>query len=133
MTSFSAQQFLDIAGTAANGMLVLNVIDWSNPSPELKDFLTAFKAKAGYSPTASAAHAYTGADVLFKSIEKVGTDHTAIRDALANTNFSTIVGPLSFNSLHETKRVVYVSEVKDGKYTTKAIIDDPVLLAPPDK
>lgn len=133
MTSFSAQQFLDIAGPSANGMLVLNVIDWSNPSPELKDFLAAFNAKAGYAPTASAAHAYTGADVLFKAIEKAGTDHKAVRDALASMQFSTIVGPLSFNSLHETKRVVYVSEVKDGKYTTKAIIDDPVLLAPPEK
>jgi branched-chain amino acid transport system substrate-binding protein len=134
MTSNSAQQFLDIAGAAANGTYTLNTIDWSHPSPELSKFLADFKAKTGFSPTSSAAHAYVAADVLFQAIKNAPTmSREAIRDSLAEGTYDTIVGPVSFGTLHETRRVVYVSKIVDGKYTTAAVIDDPVLLAPPEK
>jgi hypothetical protein len=56
-----------------------------------------------------------------------------IRNNLASTKFDTVVGPLSFNSRHEAKRVAYISEIKNGSYTTRETIDDSVLLAPPEK
>jgi hypothetical protein len=72
--------------------------------------------------------------VLFTAIEK-SADMTPveIRDNLATMKFDTVVGPLSFNSRHEARRVAYISEIKDGKFTTRATVDDPVLLAPPEK
>jgi branched-chain amino acid transport system substrate-binding protein len=134
MSSFSAKQFIDIGGTAAEGALVVNVIDWSNPSPTTKDFLDDFEKKTGFPPTASAAHAYAGAQVLFRAIQN-STDMSPseIRNNLASTKFDTVVGPLSFNSRHEAKRVAYISEIKNGSYTTRETIDDSVLLAPPEK
>lgn len=134
MSSFSATQFLDIAGASANGALVTTAIDWSTPSPQLKTFLEDFQKRAGYPPTSSSAHSYTAADVLFTAMAATKDfNPTEIRDRLASMKFDTIVGPIKFNSRHEPLRVVYISEVKDGKYTTRATLDDPVLLAPPDK
>lgn len=133
MTSFSAAQFLNIAGPSADGALVVNVIDWSNPIPELKSFVDEFQKRAGYTPTASAAHAYAAAETLFAAMEaSPNLGRNEIRDNLEKMQFKTIVGPLSFNKRHEARRVVYISEIKNGQYTTKAIFDDPVLLAPPE-
>jgi branched-chain amino acid transport system substrate-binding protein len=133
-SSFSATQFLDIAGASAEGALVTTAIDWSTPSPALKSFLEDFPKRAGYGPTSSSAHAYTAADVLFTAMAATKDfNPTEIRDKLASMKFDTIVGPIKFNSRHEPLRVVYISELKSGKFTTRAVLDDPVLLAPPDK
>jgi branched-chain amino acid transport system substrate-binding protein len=134
MSSFSATQFLDIAGPSAEGALVTTAIDWSTPSPALKSFLDEFQKRAGYAPTSSSAHSYTAADVLFTAMAATKDfNPTEIRDKLAAMKFDTIVGPIKFNSRHEPLRVVYISELKSGKFTTRAVLDDPVLLAPPDK
>jgi branched-chain amino acid transport system substrate-binding protein len=134
MSSFSATQFLDIAGPSADGALVTTAIDWSTPSPALKAFLEDFQKRAGYPPTSSAAHSYTAADVLFTAMAATKDfNPTDIRDKLKSMKFDSVVGPISFNARNEPLRVVYISEVKGGKYTTRATLDDPVLLAPPDK
>ena len=55
-----------------------------------------------------------------------------MRDALAATrDFPTAIGPVTFNALGEIYKPIQVQVVKDGRFRHFAVIDDPVLLAPP--
>ncbi len=130
--SYSSSKFTDIAGKAAEGAMITNVLDWSAPSAEEKAFFRAFEEKAGFRPEAAGAQAFASAQVLIAALRKAAsTKPEALRDALAATRMRTVVGELSFNSLHEVERAFPVSIVKDGIWQQYATISDPALLAPP--
>lgn len=130
--SYSSSKFIDIAGAAANGTIITNVIDWSGKTPKEKAFFETFEQKAGFRPEAAGSQAFASAEVLIAALRAAkSTEPAAIRDALAATKMHTVVGDLSFNSLHEVLRTFPVSIVKDGKWQSYGVIDDPALLAPP--
>jgi branched-chain amino acid transport system substrate-binding protein len=60
-----------------------------------------------------------------------GTDPRAIRDAMAAVELKVSTGTIKFNALGEVMKAVQVQIVKDGNWHHYAVIDDPVLLAPP--
>ncbi|RPH50285.1 MAG: hypothetical protein EHM91_02170 [Planctomycetota bacterium] len=60
-------------------------------------------------------------------------DGAKIRDTIRANSFETAIGKLSFNGLGEVKKAVQVQVVKDGNFHHYAVIDDLVLLAPPEK
>ena len=62
---------------------------------------------------AASAHAavHVAADALKNA---GGTDPTAVRDAIANTDLNTSVGRISFNDLGEVQKDVQVQVVRDG-------------------
>lgn len=130
--SYSSSKFIDIAGKAAEGAMITNVIDWSAPSKEEQAFFKAFEDKAGFRPEAAGSQAFASAQVLIAALRKsTSSKPEDLRDALASTRMKTVVGDLSFNSLHEVQRAFPVSVVKGGTWQQYGTIDDPVLLAPP--
>lgn len=130
--SYSSTKFIDIAGPASDGAIITNVIDWSGTTAQEKAFFDTFEKKAGFRPEAAGSQAYASAEVLIAALRAAkSTDPAAIRAALAATRMHTVVGDLSFNSLHEVQRSFPVSIVKDGKWQSHGVIEDPVLLAPP--
>jgi branched-chain amino acid transport system substrate-binding protein len=52
---------------------------------------------------------------------------------LRKTHVATATGVIEFNELGEIKKNVQAQVIKDGKFHHFAVIDDPVLLAPPNK
>lgn len=58
----------------------------------LTAWAAAHKTRAGYDPFPASATFYAGLECLFKAVEKVGLNHTAIMLSLQNDNFTTIVG-----------------------------------------
>ena len=130
--SYSSAKFIDIAGPASDGAIITNVIDWSGKTSQEKAFFEAFEKKAGFRPEAAGSQAFASAEVLIAALRAAkSTDPAAVRDALAATKMHTVVGDLSFNSLHEVLRSFPVSIVKDGKWQPYGVIEDKVLLAPP--
>jgi branched-chain amino acid transport system substrate-binding protein len=130
--SYSSSKFIDIAGKAAEGAMITNVIDWSAPSSEEQAFFKAFEEKAGFRPEAAGSQAFASAQVLIAALRKSASSKPEdLRDALAATRMKTVVGDLSFNSLHEVQRAFPISVVKAGAWQHYGTINDPVLLAPP--
>lgn len=129
--SYSSSKFIDIAGKASEGAIITNVIDWGATSAQEKAFFETFEKKAGFRPEAAGSQAFASAEVLLAALAKGGAGNDALREALAATKMRTVVGNLSFNSLHEVQRAFPVSVVKDGRWQPYGVIDDAVLLAPP--
>ena len=131
---YDSQQFIEIAGPAAEGTIITTSLDRDSDKQVTKDFIAAFEKKAGHKVDMVAASAHTAVNVAIEAMKKAGTtDRKAIRDAIAATNLTASTGTISLNSLGEVKKDVQVQVVKAGNWHHFAVISDPALLAPPEK
>ena len=130
---YDTQHFIDIAKAAAEGVMITTSLDRDSEDPEMRAFIDAFEAKAGFPADMVAAATHTAVRVMCDAVARAGGDDPqAVRDALAATkDFATATGRISFNALGEIMKDVEIQIVKDGAYRHFARIHDPELLAPP--
>jgi branched-chain amino acid transport system substrate-binding protein len=130
---YDSAKFIEIAGNAAEGVIITTSLDRDSDSPEVQAFIKQFEQKAGYPVDMVAASAHTALKVAIEAMRKAGTeDPAAIRDAIAATDLEASTGRISFNQLGEVQKDVQVQIVKDGAFHRFAVIHDPELLAPPE-
>ncbi len=131
---YDSQKFIEIAGPAAEGVIITTSLDRDSESSETRDFIRQFEEKAGYKADMVAASAHTALKVAIEAIRAVGTDNRSlIRAAIAATDLEASTGRISFNALGEVQKDVQVQEVRNGEWRRHSTIDDPELLAPPEE
>lgn len=131
---YDSQKFIEIAGAAAEGVIITTSLDRDSDVPETADFIEAFEAQAGFKTDMVAASSHTAVKVAADAIMRAGsTDPAKILAALKETNLKVSTGTIKFNALGEVMKAVQVQVVKDGNWHHYAVIDDPALLASPDK
>ena len=132
---YDSEKFIEIAGAAAEGVIITTSLDRDSDVPETRDFIAAFEKKAGFGADMVAASGHTAVKLAVAALRKAGTeDPEAIRDAIAATKGLTAsTGTISFNGLGEVTKAVQVQVVKDGRFRRHSVIDDPDLLAPPNE
>lgn len=130
---YDSEKFIEIAGEAAEGIIITTSLDRDSDVPETRDFIAAFEKKAGFGADMVAASGHTAVKVALAALRKAGSeDPKAIRDAIAATKgLIASTGTISFNALGEVTKAVQVQVVKDGRFRRHSVIDDPGLLAPP--
>jgi branched-chain amino acid transport system substrate-binding protein len=110
----------DIAGPAADGMLVGSPWFIAKPDAVNQAFVTKFRAAYGKDPDQFAAQAYDCMLLLAQAIDRAGAaDPEKIRDALGKTNFSGVMGPFTFTDKRDPASTegVVVLEMRGGKFT----------------
>ncbi len=112
----------EIAGQAADGLMVGT--PWAAAKVDAKNtaFLTAFRQAYGKDPDQFAAQAYETIFLLAQAIDHSGDaapDH--IRDALTQVSHDGILGPFTFNANRGPASTagVVVLVMKDGKFTVQ--------------
>ncbi len=129
---YDSQKFIEIAGDAAEGVIITTSLDRDSDVPETKDFITAFEKKAGFKADMVAASAHTAVMVAAEALKKADPgDPKAIRDAIAQTDLKVSTGTIKFNRLGEVMKAVQNQVVREGNWHRHSVIDDPELLAPP--
>lgn len=122
------QNFLDLAGEAANGvvlpvgkLLVADQLPDTDPQKKLLlDYIKDYKAKFNQAPSTFGGHAWDAFNLVVNALARAGNDPAKIRDELEKTtNFVGISGvfnmsPSDHNGLDESSLVMV--EVKDGKW-----------------
>ncbi len=85
------------------------------------------QARPGQDPWATSSIAIEG-------LKKTGGEGgEVLRKAIEAGTFTTPIGAISFNDLHEVKKDVQVQIVKGKAFHRHSVISDPVVLAPPTK
>jgi branched-chain amino acid transport system substrate-binding protein len=131
---YDSQKFIEIAGPSAEGVIITTSLDRDSDVPETKNFIAAFEKKAGFKADMVAASAHTAIMVATDALGRAGSiDPQTLRKAIATTNLKVSTGTISFNSLGEVMKSVQNQIVKNGNWHRHSVIDDPALLAPPDK
>jgi branched-chain amino acid transport system substrate-binding protein len=114
---FNSPALIKNAGEAAEGVMMGASWNASSSLPLNKKFVAAFTAKYGNPPDQFAAQAYAGVFIAYEALKKAGSDHKAIRDALAQTkDFDTVLGKFSFTAGRDAEHTPVVQVVKGGKF-----------------
>ena len=129
---YDSEKFIEIAGPAAEGVIITTSLDRDSDSAETKGFIMAFEKKAGFKADMVAASAHTAVKVAAAALAKGGGDAMALRDAIAGTTVEASTGTISFNGLGEVRKDVQVQVVRDGAWHRHSVISDDALLAPPE-
>jgi branched-chain amino acid transport system substrate-binding protein len=131
---YDSQKFIEIAGNAAEGVIITTSLDRDSDVPETKSFIKAFEKKAGFKVDMVAASAHTAIMVAADALKRAGTTNPeALRKAITKTNLRVSTGTITFNKLGEVLKAVQNQVVKDGNWHRHSVINDPKLLAPPEE
>lgn len=131
---YDSQKFIEIAGPAADGVIITTSLDRDSKREVTQNFITAFEKKAGYKADMVAATTHTAIYVVAEALAKAKSmDPAAIREAIAKTVVEASTGTISFNDLGEVKKNVLVQVVRDGAWHYHSTVSDDKLLAPPSK
>lgn len=131
---YDSEKFIEIAGVASEGTLVTTSLDRDSASPVTQSFLKEYRASYGAGADMVAASTFTATSIAIEGLKKTGgKGGEALKNAIEGGTFSTPIGTLSFNDLHEVNKDVQVQVVKGKAFHRHSVISDPVLLAPPTK
>jgi branched-chain amino acid transport system substrate-binding protein len=113
------------AGEAIEGCFYSNHYAADQPTPEIQDFVTKYKAKYGSTPDGLAALGYDAARLLFDSMGRAkspsGKD---LRDAIAATKgFKGVTGVISINETRDAVKPAVIVEMKGGKPVYRATVN----------
>jgi len=131
---YDTPNFVEIAKAAAEGVIITTSLDRDSKDVEMRAFIDGYEKKYGIAADMVAATTHTAVRIAADAMRRAGPDDTAkIRDAIASGKVHAATGTIVFNELGEIAKNVQAQIIKGGKFHHYAVIEDPVLLAPPNK
>ena len=108
-----------IAGAAADGLIVGSPWFIGKDDPANKEFVSAYRAKYSTDPDQFAAQAFDTMGIVAQAIDRAGAaDPEKIRAALLQTDYDGVMGPFRFTAHRdpaETRGVV-VLQMRGGAF-----------------
>ena len=115
-----SKEFLQIAGSLAEGIVTTCQYNPDADDPKLKAFKAAYLKRFGQEPDVFAAHAYDGTNMVIEAIQKVGLNRVKIRDILLDLKtfqgYEGVTGKVTFDATWNNIRPVFMAEVSNGKF-----------------
>ena len=112
-------QLLEIAGPAAEGMVMTTTLDPTRQDAKWLAFRETYRKRFNEEPIDYAAYAYDGMNILTSAIEKAGLNRGRIMAALRDYQMKTyegVTGKAFFDYTLNNISPVYMARVKDGKF-----------------
>lgn len=115
-------EFVQIAGANAEGVIAGYPWNPERQDPKLAAFRAAFKARWGVEPDTYAAHSYDGTNMLLWAIQTVGLNRAKIRDVLAYRSepFAGVTGEIPFSSAMDDAGEVFLAIRENGKWVYRS-------------
>jgi len=110
---------LEIAGTAAEGLVTSCALDLSDTNPKWLEFQKKYREQFDSEPDAYAAYAYDGMTMLLDSIAKAGLNRGMIMDALRDypkTGYDGVTGHAQFDYTLNNIAPISMARVEGGKF-----------------
>jgi len=131
---FDSPKFLEIAGPAAEGVVIATNLDRDDPRPVVQNFLKNYKQSYGIDADMVGASSYDAFMILVNAVKQAGTAPKAIQKALlATKDYNGLTGKISRFVQGEVVKPVQIQVVKDGKFHRLGIVDNPEVITPPTK
>ena len=124
-------KFLELAGPAAEGLMITTNLDRDDSRPLVQNFLKNYRQAYSIDADMVGASSFDAFKILVAAIEKAGTDQKAITKALMDTrDYNGITGKISRFIKGEAIKPVQIQVVKEGKFRRHSIIDNPEVITP---
>lgn len=115
----ASPQLLEIAGPAAEGLVVTAALDPTTTDARWLAFRDAYRRKFHEEPSDYSAYAYDGMNILISAIEKAGLNRGRIMDALRQyqmKSYPGVAGDAYFDHTLNNIAPIHLARVKDGKF-----------------
>ena len=132
---FDSPKFLELAGDAAEGVIIVTDLNRDSESELVQKFLVDYKDETGIPADMVGASAYDAVFLLAKAIEEAGsTDPDKICDALRSfRDVEIVTGILKyFTEQGNACKTMVAQIVENGEFHFYAEITDPDLITPPE-
>jgi branched-chain amino acid transport system substrate-binding protein len=131
---FDSPKFLEIAGPAAEGVIIATNLDRDDSRPLVQNFLKNYRKAYNEDADMVGASSYDAFMILVNAIRKAGTDPKAIQKALLETkDYNGLTGKISRFVQGEVVKPVQIQVVKGGKFHRLGVVDNPEVITPPTK
>src|SRR5512139_2724471 len=131
---FDSPKFLEIAGPAAEGVIIATNLDRDDLRPLVQNFLKNYRKAYNEDADMVGASSYDAFMILVNAIGKAGTDPKAIQKALLETkDYNGLTGRISRFVQGEVVKPVQIQVVKGGKFRRLDVVDNPEVITPPTK
>ncbi len=131
---FDSPKFLEIAGPAAEGVIIATNLDRDDSRPLVQNFLKNYRQAYNEDADMVGASSYDAFMILVNAIRKAGTDPKAIQKALLETkDYNGLTGKISRFVQGEVVKPVQIQVVKGGKFRRLGVVDNPEVITPPTK
>lgn len=133
---FDSPKFIEIAGKAAEGVVIVTNFDRDDPRPLVKWYISKYKEKYGMDPDMVGASSFDAVYIIAEAIKRAGsTEATKIRDVIASLqDFDVLTGKIKrFTKIGEVVKPVQVQIIKDGAFHHYGVVDDPEIIKPPEE
>src|SRR5512135_1610017 len=131
---FDSPKFLEIAGPAAEGVIIATNLDRDDPRSVVQNFLKNYRQAYREDADMVGASSYDAFMILVNAIRKAGTAPKAIQKALLETkDYNGLTGKISRFVQGEVVKPVQIQVVKDGKFHRLGVVDNPEVITPPTK
>jgi branched-chain amino acid transport system substrate-binding protein len=131
---FDSPKFLEIAGPAAEGVVIATNLDRDDPRPIVQNFLKNYRKAYSEDADMVGASSYDAFMILVNAVKKAGTDPKAIQKALLETkDYNGLTGKISRFVQGEVVKPVQIQVVKGGKFHRLGVVDNPEVITPPTK
>lgn len=115
---WDSPDLVTIGGEAINGGYFSNHYSPDDNDPEVKKFISDYKAKYNQVPDALAALGYDATKMLLEAIKNSGsTDGTAIAEALKKTDITSVTGHIKLDANRNPVKSAVMIKIENGKQT----------------
>jgi branched-chain amino acid transport system substrate-binding protein len=114
----STERFSELAGTAAEGVVLSHFFDRNDTSQHFKEFLTAYRARFNQEPGFAGVAGYDAGLVALEAFT-LRSKGAGIKDTIiARKSFPGVQAPLNIDRFGDSDRKSFVSVIKGSQYIT---------------
>lgn len=112
---WESEDLTKIGGDSVNGALYINHYYSADQDEVVKNFVDSYKKAYNKEPDSFAALSYDTSKLLVKALEKANsTDGTAIKDALAETEITSVTGNIKFGADRSAIKGAVIIKIDGG-------------------
>ncbi len=131
---FDSPKFLEIAGPAAEGVVIATNLDRDDYRPVVQNFLKNYRNAFKEDADMVGASSYDAFMVLVDAVRRAGADPKAVQKALIETkDYNGLTGKISRFVQGEVVKPVQIQIVKGEKFHRLGVVDNPEVITPPTK
>ena len=113
-----SDEFVQVAGPNAEGVICAYPWDPTSENPRLEQFRKDFHERFGEEPETYAAHAYDGMNMLIWAVQMAGLNRAKIRDILAYRTkpWKGVTGDIMLSACHDDVGEVHLAKRENGRW-----------------
>lgn len=112
----ATEQLLELGGEVIEGLLIVQNYDSGDTSPRFKEFTEAYFKRFQRNPGYSSVAAYDAAIVTLTAMRKQERGEALKSAVLRNQPYQGLQQQIAFDANGDTKRKVFFTEVRNGRY-----------------